>query len=440
MASQTISPAPRLSWKHASDPAQARWSLATRIAFRFAFAYLSILCVNILSVVVMITIYFTTSKLDSGFIDPLWRAIVPWFGRHVVHVHGKIQLIGNGDRMFDWVLVLLMLTLASVATLVWSALDRRRPNYARLYAWLRVAVRLALAMALIVYGADKVVPLQFGLLTPSRLAMPVGALSPEGMLWAFMAASTGYTIMSGILEAAGAVLLTIPPLANVGALLTIVVMSNVFALNVFYGVPVKIYSFSYLVMAVFLILPELRRLADVLVLNQPTQPISVTPLFGNRGMNRFAFAAQLLIGGLFLLINLYGTYGTYRKRQQVSAIKPPLYGIWNVNDFSMQGDSPQFSGDTRWRQLIFDRPGMVLVEGNGGEYHALKLAFDGKQNILTLTGSRDSKFKANLHVQRPTSGDLVLDGEIDGNPIHLTLHRVDETKFPLTTPGVRWIR
>ncbi|MGC1782245.1 MAG: hypothetical protein WA708_06990 [Acidobacteriaceae bacterium] len=439
MASQMIRPAPHLSDSTSSPPVQTCWNVATRIAFRFFFVYFVLLCIDIVSVLISISTYFLTGKLHMEWLSLLWRGIVPWFGRHVLLLHQPIAA-GHGDNIFDWTQLVFLLLFAAVVTAIWSVLDRKRTNYAKLYEWLRVVVRLSLAGALIVYGVDKIYPLQFGAVTLSRLATRVGNLDPESMLWMFMAASTGYTIFSGLGELIGAVLLIVPRTANVGAVVTIGVMANVFALNVFYDVPVKIYAANYLLMGLFLLAPELPRLTDVLLFNRATEAAVRPALFRSRRANRWSWMMQLLLGAFFLGINLYAARGNYVKRVQASAMRPPLYGIWAVNDFSAAGNPPALSGEKRWQQLIFDRPGVVSIESADGENHGFRLKLDSKQNTLVIVGPGKLPFHANLHFEQPQPPILVLDGTINGNPMHAVLHRIDETKFPLTNTGLHWIQ
>lgn len=421
-----------------TQEAPHRWKLITRIVFRFLFVYLSLICLNILSVLVQISIYFASGKLTPGFVDPLWSAVVPWFALHLFGV--KAIPNGRGDSAFDWMVIVLFLCLAAVAAVIWSALDRRRLHYAKLYQWLRVEVRLALAGAMIIYGVDKVFPLQFGAMGLNRLAGSVGDLTPEGMLWVFMASSVGYTIFGGLGELTGAVLLIIPRLANLGAIVVIGVMANVFALNVFYDVPVKIYSFHYLMMGVFLLAPELPRLANLLVFNRPVKPVFHPQLFRSRVMNRGAVVAQLVIGGFFLAISLHATHNLYAKRHQALPVKSPLYGIWTVNDFVATKNSPELSSENRWNRVIFETPGSVYVEFVSGEEHQAKLTMDSRQETLVFTGPPGRDLNATFHFQRPTLVDLVLDGDIGGEKVHASLHRLDESKFPLTSTGLHWVQ
>lgn len=418
--------------------APARWNTVTRVVFRFLFVYLSLMCLNILSVLVQISVYFASGKLTPGFVDPLWRAIVPWFALHFFRL--KITINGRGDSAFDWMLIVFFLCLAAIGTLSWSLLDPKRLQYARLYSWLRVEVRLALAGAMIIYGVDKVFPLQFGAMGLSRLAGSVGDLTPEGMLWVFMASSTGYTILSGLGELTSAVLLIIPRFANLGAIVCMGVMANVFALNVFYDVPVKIYAFHYLMMAVFLLAPELPRLANVLVLNRSVGPAVHRQLFHSRIKNRSALVAQLVLGGGFLGISLHATHNLYVKREQTLAVKSPLYGIWTVNDFEAAGNPASLSGEKQWDRLIFEMPGSVYVESKGGEERQAKLALDSKQNTLVFTAPPERNLSATFHFRRPQPSELVLDGDIGSTKVHATLSRVDESKFALTATGRHWVQ
>jgi hypothetical protein len=49
-------------------------------------------------------------------------------------------------------------------------------------------------------------------------------------------------------------------------------MAQVFMLNMSFDVPVKILSFHLLLMSLVLLAPQIRRLANVLVLERPSEP------------------------------------------------------------------------------------------------------------------------------------------------------------------------
>ncbi len=161
----------------------------------------------------------------------------------------------------------------------WMLLDRGRGKDVRLHAWLRVILRFYLAAAMLVYGGGKLIPDQFPAPPPDTLVRPVGDLLPVELLWTFMGASSAYTIFTGVAEMVGGLLLTARRTTLLGALICAGVLGNVFMLNVAYDVPVKILSFHLMAMSVFLVAPDLSRLANLLLLNRPAQPATLRPLF-----------------------------------------------------------------------------------------------------------------------------------------------------------------
>ena len=130
---------------------------------------------------------------------------------------------------------------------------------------------------MISYGAVKVIKSQFPDPSLARLMQTYGDSSPMGLLWTFMGASKSYNIFTGGVECLGGFLLFIPRLTTLGALVSIGALANIFMLNMSYDVPVKLYSFHLLLMAVVLAAPDLRRLCRLLSVSRQecsSQPIS----------------------------------------------------------------------------------------------------------------------------------------------------------------------
>src|SRR5687768_13983741 len=128
-----------------------RWRFATRVAFRFCFVYFGL--------------YILLTQMN--FIPGVPRLITPvapivfWVIRNVFHDERTLQVMGgSGDKMFDYVFVLCLFVFAAFVTLIWSMVDRRRTNYARLNKWFRVYLRFGLATTMLGYGMIKAIPLQ----------------------------------------------------------------------------------------------------------------------------------------------------------------------------------------------------------------------------------------------------------------------------------------
>ena len=198
--------------------------------------------------------------------------------------------------------------------------------------WSRAWVRLDLATIMLGYGFAKVLPTQFGIPTLTAYAQPLGEFSPMGLLWAFMAASTPYTVLTGAIEVVGALCLLFRRTATLGALILFGALVNVAMLNFTYDVPVKIFTLNLLLMTAYIAAPDMRRLADVLLLNRSTAPRPPRPLFVRRWANYAAIGAGALFAGYIVWSNVSDGLLTMRESREAKATAP-LYGIYDVEDY-----------------------------------------------------------------------------------------------------------
>jgi len=300
------SPAPISSLQQ--DLKTPAWSLSRRVAFRFCFVYFGLYCA---ATQILVSI-FPVPKVDTPDLDTLWpmRQIIFWTAAHVFRIRHELVYkdSGSGDKVFDWVMVICVLVFAAVATVIWSILDRRRENYVTLYKWFRLFIRFALASQMIAYGMSKVIPVQMPFPYLSLLIRPFGTFLPMAVLWLSIGSSPAYEIFAGCAEMLGGILLIFPRATMLGALICLVDMIQVFTLNMTYDVPVKLLSFHLVLMALFLLAPELSRLADFFLSNRAVGPSTQPQLFGSLRANRIAFAVQVMLGVWLVGVNSYGSW------------------------------------------------------------------------------------------------------------------------------------
>jgi hypothetical protein len=321
-----------------------------------------------------------------------------------------------------------------------------------LHQWLRLGVILSLAAQMLSYGIDKVIPLQFGSLNFARISEPLGEMTPIMLLWNFMAASKPYIITVGMVELLAGLLLLVPRFTTLGALIALSSMANVFALNMCYDVPVKLFSFHLGLLAAFLVLPEVPRLLNVLVLNRPTLPAEAVPLSSNTWIRRGALLFRAAVGLLLFASLTFFSYRTYSQQQAERSSPVPLYGVWSVDEFDVTGNAgaPLFTpklmtnmkvlpGKDHWERLIFQSPDAAFIQLSDGTLDGLKPKFDSKSGSLTLTDSDDPTWKCSLTVQNPEPLVLRVQGTVNGVAIAAKLHREDQTRFLLLTKGFHWI-
>src|SRR5688572_11183940 len=275
-----------------------------------------------------------------------------------------------------------------------------------LYRWLNLYESLALGSTMIGYCAFKVISSQFGPPTLDRLMQPYGESSPMGLLCTFMGASEPYTMFVGAAEMIAGILLFPRKTSTLGALMSVGVLSNVVALNFSYDVPVKLYSSHLLAMAVFLVLPEARRLANFFVLNRPAESVTVQPLFRRPILHR----GSVVLASLFLIsvmgVTLYQSFDQRRFLAQRS----PLYGVWEVEEFNVGQAMPAASAP-HWRRVIFDTPGRMAVQTATDPHQRFMSQLDQEKHTISMRKREDPSWNTVLTYEQ-VSPDVVTLTEI----------------------------
>ena len=417
------------------DVTAPEWAPVRRLLFRFGLSYLLL---YLLPTFLGLLAYIPFLGSVIGWYFQIWSWIVPWAGKHLFRVDALLHPTGSGDSMYSWMQVVCYLALAALATLIWTLVDRKRKSYPRLYEGLRLYVRLGLGMTMMQYGAFKIIPSQFPHPSLDRLLQSIGDSSPMGILWTFMGASAPYTIFAGLTEWTGGALLLFRRTMRLGALISIAAMTNVVVLNFCYDVPVKQYSAHLLAMAVFLAAPDLRRLADLLVLNRHVPPAEDRPLFRRR---------WLLLGGLVLeaillfAFSMYALNISYQQYRSFDTADQPLHGIWEVDELVVGGEvRPLVVTDaSRWRYVVFDYSNLFSILPMNNSRQRYVVALDEKKKTLALTKRDDPAWKSALTYQQPGPRRLTLDGTFDGKQVRASLHRIDAPQSLLVSRGFHWV-
>jgi hypothetical protein len=437
-----------------------RWNLTLRIAFRFWMIYLGLYCLSTQIITTLFSLNEGASLPDLATRWPL-RAVISWTGAHIFHVNAPLTAFWGGnsataDDMFAWVTAFCLLVIATAATVLWSLLDRSRENYDELHKWFRLFLRFALAGQLLAYGFVKVFLLQMSYPSLTRLLQPFGTFSPMGMLWNSMGSAPAYQMFTGSAEVLAGFLLIVPRTATLGALIGLADMIQVFTLNMTYDVPAKLHAFHLILLSCFLLAPDVPRLVRFLLLNRATAPSTQEQLFRSVRANRIAFAAQVIFGLWLVAFFSHQCWG-YWNRAGGGRPLPPLYGIWEVRQMSVdeQPRPPLLTDSTRWRRAIFDFPNRNCAALNKQVKHTeapLCLAFQRlddsfapygasvnlSDGTLALKKSDDKNWRASFTFKRPAGDQLILDGQMDNHQVHMELQLTDRNSFPLVSRGFHW--
>jgi hypothetical protein len=321
---------------------------------------------------------------------------------------------------------------------------------------------MMLAFAMLGYGLGKVIPQQMPPPSLSTLMQPFGDLAPYRLLWSFIGASAGYQIFCGLVEILGGVLLLIPGTTTLGALVSLGAMANVFMLNMCYDVYVKLSAAHLILFAAFLLLPDVRRLVNLLVLNRGNEPERQRPLFRRRWLNYSVWGIQWALGIYYIVVTFSAVSNSAQQLNSLP-LTNPLYGIWRVDEFTADGQvlPPLLTENMRWQRVIFTSTEALTIEEMNGLFSLYGVTIDTHKSTLLLkkvemaetSGSpwwtewgahltyqpyRRLPGSAELNYNRPRPDAMILEGLMNGHRLRVMLKKEDR-EFILKTRGFRWI-
>jgi hypothetical protein len=412
-----------------SSPPLGAGSVFGRFAFRFAFAYF--------------ILYSAPEPLPElpgaaslfEWYDDLWHGLVTWFAHSAFGATITVFPAGSGDTTYNYVQIVVLVALALFVAAAWTALDLRRDD-ARLADRLRIYLRYVLGVAMVVYGSIKIVKTQFPFPPGDWLMETYGESSPMRLAWTFMGYSTAYNVFMGLVEFTGGFLLFFRRTTTLGSLVLVGALANVVMINFCYDVPVKLYSAHLLVMACWLLAPDARRLADLLVLHRPTTPVPLQVPFTWRWAERVRpWAKTLFVGGVVYAAFSAAIEGAATWHGD-SGAKSPLHGIYVVEAFEQHART-----DARpWTRLCVSRGDWVTIRSAGADAEYFQCRVDETAHTLTLSPAADKQAAGRVfRYARDEPRQLVLEGEVGGAATRVRFRRIDESELLLVNRGFRWV-
>jgi hypothetical protein len=131
-----------------------------------------------------------------------------------------------------------------------------------------------------------------------------------------------------------------------------------------YDVGVKILSFQLALMSQFLLAPDFRLLMNAFWFKRSMDASPEPELFKSPRTNRIALIVQIVFG-LYLLAAYTNVGRTFWYDDGGGSARSPLYGIWDIQDLSVDGEvrSAQSNDyDRRWRRVVFDAPQWMFFQ------------------------------------------------------------------------------
>lgn len=413
------------------------WNFGRKVAIRFFFLFFVLY--------ILLNPNVVLPKIDYLFgiyIEPFHK-LIPWVGKHILHLSYDITVFtnGSGDTTYDYVTVFFILMVSLVGCIIWTVLDRRRASYNQLYYWLTVIVRYYAAFTMLTYGFIKVFKLQFPSPSLDRLLQPYGESSPMGLAWTFMGYSKGYNYFTGAAEVLGGLLLLFRRTATAGAIVTMLVMGNVMAMNYSFDIPVKLLSTMVVIMCLFLLAKDMTRLINFFILNKPAEAgKTAAPLIRKKWLRYTLSGIKILLVGYTLIWTVKDSYKALD--QYGDAVpKPPLYGIYDVNTYVKNNDTlPLLKTDReRWSRVVIEYAGYASIKmiNDNSEWYSFEPDTIAKK--IVLYANNDTLNKAYFAYSQPEKDILEMRGKWGSDSLYMRMKKFDLNNFLLVNRGFNWI-
>jgi hypothetical protein len=422
--------------------ATGSWHPVKKLVFRFCFAYFFIYCFPF----PLDAFEFTKpiAKPFYNFLDWLVPAVAnKWFGRHAVVSFSMFDKVD--DSNYGLIFLYLNIIISSVVAIVWSLMDRRRRNYEKLYQWLRLYLRYYLAAYLFGYGFVKVFPSQFPSISASRLALTVGEQSPMMLAWNFMGYSSFMMRLNGIVEVFAGLLLLFRRTTTIGAILSAGVFSFVVMMDFCFNVPVRLLASHLLIISIFLVLKDGRKLINVFLLNKPTNATAYVPLIDHPRSRKIFFVLQAIVAISILCSGiLSGLAAEKEYGWNSNSKKVPLYGVYNVVYFIRGHDTISRMGTDSipWKQLVIDGGNWKqsgIIEFATGKKLFCNVHADTTNRILKVQSQADTLKNYLLHYAAPNENEILLKGRWEKDSIEVLMNKYDLDNYLLHREKFRWI-
>ena len=442
----TTPESPYLAATHLAATSPRRWSFATRLAFRFSFCYLLIYALCCGNATLWEVIPFHVGESINRWLSCPFFLSAQWLGQHLFHLTGvgaRLHRTGSGDTILSWIATGIMLAVAILITLLWTASAelrspaRRSLAYPRLFFWFRLILRLTLGVAMINYGLAKLFPLQMAPPSLAVLNEPLGNTSPMTMLWTLIGLNPVYEMICGAAELTAGLLILFRRTGLLGELLTAFLATNIVLYNFCFDVPVKLYAAHLVLMSIALIVPDMPTLFNFFFLHRPSKPIDgwVKPArrYGLRAETICVIVdpAPGVVPPAFQLQDAYA-------QQLASQRHPsPLTGQWHLTSAT----KPYLTGDGLPLTDIFLEPsGRTMLRDSATVLWRAHAEPDDKKHTFFLVTAVNDPITYAMTQPDPTHLVLKPTGDAAKTAGTLTLARVPlPSHYPLLDRGFHFV-
>lgn len=338
-----------------STPVASVWTSPQKILFRIAFIFF-------ISIAIPNSVEWYKLFLHIDWTNLHYRDLYD-----IARFGSGINLFGNklfGSTLQGYANWIITLIVATAGGFIWTWIVNRRKTaraeYNLLYYWLRVVVRYRAGIGIIGFGFTKLLPVQMPYPSWGVLNTNVGDMTAQKLYWLSIGIVPWYQIFAGVVEVAAGSLLFFRRTTTIGSILLFSALGDIVYVNFAYDGGVHVYSSYFVLLAAFLLVNDVPKLYNLLILERNTAPVNFYPVFNAKwqrftrvGLKAATIFIFLVVLFYLQLVNFW--YDPY-KQPSVAGVKQ-LRGNYAVTEFRINNKVIAYNPlDTvRWQEATFEK-------------------------------------------------------------------------------------
>jgi hypothetical protein len=365
-------------------------------------------------------------NLGSLFNQP-FVVLSSLFGDEVLQLKHNYTTAFDSDSTGLYIHVLLLTVISSFLALISMFITISSNRLAIIKKSYFIVISYYLGSALLMYGFDKVFKHQFYLPEPNTLYTPLGNLSKDIAFWSVMGASRSYSVFSGLVEVIPALLLFFSKTRLLGAILTLLVMTNVVMINFGFDVSVKIYSLFLLLIALVIVLSKGKKLFHFFILGKSI----------SQQVYKESKLSIKIVKGIVILLIIGDSLFPYIKSNNFNddnSERPIHHGVYQVHSFKLNNEVQQ--GNDNWEKVFIHRKGYLIIQLASQKMIDYKMYLNSSEQIITLVDYNKKAFDFSYEEKNKRLTKIY--GKVGGNEVLINLTDLNWKKMPLVMPQFNW--
>lgn len=345
----------------------------------------------------------------------------------------------QSDTLWGYVAALCFFIVAMIIAIAWTLFENRKAHPV-LFRYVYTIARYYLAFVLFEYGIVKVFGNQFMPNSQNALLYSLPDLSAHQLFWSFMGTSKSYQIFAGLLEIIPASLLLFRRTTIIGSLIAFSVILNVLMLNIGYDTRLKLFLLHLLMITIFLLLPDLKKLYTLFVLRQKDSLTPVYSIIENKEPKWLYRLLRLVI--ILCIAFLEVKMQINQTNQTTEAPQSEIVGLHTIHDFSLHETSFTKPGQTsQWKKIAvtpFARFSVLLTNDSIATYFFKSFP---TSKSFELVSYEDTTFSCKLQYNKINNSEWLFTGIIKNDSVHFISKVIDLNKSMLLKDygKVKWV-